>query len=145
MILRLILMIVSMSFIFGTDTDDVIATVDAIDKAWVEEKTNDLIENVLKDNTIFWGNNGWLGNLGSAEGWASWFSRNDFTWKVRDRDVKVYGNTAVVATIATSTTTKDGSETKVTQVRETNVLSKIKNKWVLVHTHSSKFEPKNDD
>ena len=78
-------------------------------------------------------------------GWVSWFSKNDFTWKVRDRDVKVYGNTAVVATIATSTTTKDGSETKVTQVRETNVLSKINNKWVLVHTHSSKFEPKNDD
>ena len=105
----------------------------------------DVFENVHKDNTIFWGNNGWLGNLGSAEGWVSWFSRNDFTWKVRDRDVKVYGNTAVVATIATSTTTKDGSETKVTQVRETNVLSKINNKWVLVHTHSSKFEPKNDD
>ena len=145
MIQRLILMIVSMSFIFGTDTDDVIATVDAIDKAWVEEKPNDVFENVHKDNTIFWGNNGWLGNLGSAEGWVSWFSRNDFTWKVRDRDVKVYGNTAVVATIATSTTTKDGSETKVTQVRETNVLSKINNKWVLVHTHSSKFEPKNDD
>ena len=42
MIQRLILMIVSMSFIFGTDTDDVVATVDAIDKAWVEEKPNDV-------------------------------------------------------------------------------------------------------
>lgn len=52
-----------MSFIFGTDTDDVVATVDAIDKAWVEEKPNDVFENVHKDNTIFWGNNGWLGKL----------------------------------------------------------------------------------
>ena len=41
-------MIVSMSFIFGTDADDVIATVDAIDKAWVEEKPNDVFENVNK-------------------------------------------------------------------------------------------------
>ena len=107
MIQRLILMLVSMSIIFGTNADDVVATVDAIDKAWVEEKPDDVFENVHKDNTIFWGNNGWLGNYGSVEGWVSWFSRNDFTWKVRDRDVKVYGNTAVVATIATSTTTKD--------------------------------------
>ena len=145
MIKRLILMIVSMSIIFCKDTDDVVATVEAIDKAWVEEKPNDVFENIHKDNTVFWDNSGWLGNYGSAKGWVCWFSKNDFTWKVRDRDVKVYGNTAVVATIATGSTTKEGSETKVFQVRETNVLSKINNKWVLVHTHSSKFEPKNDD
>ena len=59
--------------------------------------------------------------------------------------MKVYGNTAVVATIATATATSDGSETKIYQVRETGVLSKVNDKWLVVHMHSSDFKPKNDD
>ena len=53
MIQKLILMIVSMSIIFGTDADDVVATVDAIDKAWVEEKPDDVFENVPGTASFF--------------------------------------------------------------------------------------------
>ena len=130
---------------FAGDIDDVLKTYEAMDKAFVDEKPKELFSHIHKNNTVFWGNNSWLGDYGTVKGWTEGYLTNDYTWTVRDRDVKVYGNTAVVATIATMTSTSDGSETKVYQVRETAVLSNIKNKWLLVHMHSSDFKPKNDD
>ena len=145
MILRLLAMSLSMSIMFAGDIDDVLETYEALDKAFVEERPKDMFSNIHENNTVFWGDNGWLDNYGTVNGWTDGYLTNDFTWTVRDRDVKVYGSTAVVATIATQTTTSEGSETKVYQVRETAVLSKIKNKWLVVHMHSSDFKPKNDD
>jgi len=145
MIFRLLVMSLSISIMFAGDIDDVLKTYEAMDKAFVDEKPKELFSHIHKNNTVFWGNNSWLGDYGTVKGWTEGYLKNDYTWTVRDRDVKVYGNTAVVATIATMTSTSDGSETKVYQVRETAVLSKIKNKWLLVHMHSSDFKPKNDD
>ena len=145
MIFRLLVMSLSISIMFAGDIDDVLETYEAFDKAFVDEKPKELFSHIHKNNTVFWGNNSWLGDYGTVKGLTEGYLTNDYTWTVRDRDVKVYGNTAVVATIATMTSTSDGSETKVYQVRETAVLSKIKNKWLLVHMHSSDFKPKNDD
>ena len=128
MIFRLLVMSLSISIMFAGDIDDVLKTYEAMDKAFVDEKPKELFSHIHKNNTVFWGNNSWLGDYGTVKGWTEGYLKNDYTWTVRDRDVKVYGNTAVVATIATMTSTSDGSETKVYQVRETAVLSKIKNR-----------------
>ena len=145
MILRLLAMSLSISIMFAGDIDDVLKTYEAMDKAFVDEKPKELFSHIHKNNTVFWGNNSWLGDYGTVKGWTEGYLTDDYTWTVRNRDVKVYGNTAVVATIATMTSTSGSSETKVYQVRETAVLSKIKNEWLLVHMHSSDFKPKNDD
>ena len=144
MILRLLTML-SISIMFAGDIDDVLETYEALDKAFVEERPKDMFSNIHENNTVFWGDNGWLDNYGTVKGWTAYYLTDDYTWTVRDRDVKVYGNTAVVATIATATSTSDGSETKIYQVRETGVLSKVNDKWLVVHMHSSDFKPKNDD
>ena len=145
MIFRLLVMSLSISIMFAGDIDDVLETYEAFDKAFVDEKPKDMFSYMHENHTVFWNNNGWLDNYGTIKGWTANYLTDDYTWTVRDRDVKVYGNTAVVATIATMTSTSDGSETKIYQVRETAVLSKIKNKWLVVHMHSSDFKPKNDD
>ena len=145
MIFRLLVMSLSISIMFAGDIDDVLKTYEAMDKAFVDEKPKELFSHIHKNNTVFWGNNSWLGDYGTVKGWTEGYLTDDYTWTVRNRDVKVYGNTAVVATIATMTSTSGSSETKVYQVRETAVLSKIKNEWLLVHMHSSDFKPKNDD
>ena len=145
MIFRLLVMSLSISIMFAGDIEDVLKTYEAMDKAFVDEKPKELFSHIHKNNTVFWGNNSWLGDYGTVKGWTEGYLKNDYTWTVRDRDVKVYGNTAVVATIATMTSASDGSETKIYQVRETAVLSKIKNKWLVVHMPSSDFKPKNDD
>ena len=143
--LSLILFLSTFSLTLAGDIEDVLKTYEAMDKAFVDEKPKELFKNIHNDNTVFWGDKGWLGNYGTVKGWTEGYLKNDYTWTVRDREGKVYGNTAVVATIATQTETSDKSETKIYQVRETAVLSKIKNKWTLVHMHLSEFEPKNDD
>ena len=145
MILRLLTMSLSISIMFSGDIDDVLETYESFDKSFVDEKPKDMFSYMPENHTVFWNDNGWLDNYGTVKGWTADYLTDDYTWTVRDRDVKVYGNTAVVATIATSTSTSDGSETKIYQVRETGVLSKVNDKWLVVHMHSSDFKPKNDD
>ena len=145
MILRLLTMSLSISIMFSGDIDDVLETYEAFDKAFVDEKPQDMFSHMHENHTVFWNDNGWLDDYGTVKGWTADYLPDDYTWSVRDRDVKENRNPAVVATIATATSTSDGSETKIYQVRETGVLSKVNDKWFVVHMHSSDFKPKNDD
>ena len=111
--LSLILFLSTFSLTIAGDIEDVLKTYKAMDKAFVDEKPKELFKNIHNDNTVFWGDKGWLGNYGTVKGWTEGYLKNDYTWTVRDREVKVYGNTAVVATIATQTTTSDKSKTKI--------------------------------
>ena len=125
------------------DKEDVMAARDAAIAAWNAGDVDAIQGHYAPDFTRYGAGGNLLGGAWNWAGLKDWFERGAKVAisRIRHREAKVYGNTAVLTRYSRLTVTQPDGTSRTTTRRSTGVWVKQNGQWKSVHGHSSLLTP----